>query len=454
MNSIDSSSRVEWHQQLISSWISHNPLGHGTGWEPYPCSLRIVNWCKWHYAGNKLTPLQLHNLAMQIRWLENRIEWHLLGNHLFANAKALVYAGLFFHGQEADKWLKTGLGIIERQLPEQVLSDGGNFELSPMYHSIFLGDVLDLVNIAGLYPERVSLDVVNVWRDTAKKMLYWLSYMTHPDGEISFFNDAAFGVASSPTELHSYAARLGIVNSVDERICESSVSVMHLADSGYVRICTGPVAAILDVAAVGPDYIPGHAHADTLSFELSIAGHRVFVNGGTSVYGNGRERLRERGTAAHSTVVIDEVDSSEVWGGFRVARRAYPFGFRIEKDAEQVSVSCAHNGYMRLAGKPVHHREWRFSRRSLIVSDSIPAGRVKSAVARYLLHPSIMVKVVSESNLQLILPNNDALRFSVSGGTFRLEQSLYSPEFGVAVDTICIVVPLNDRTARTEFVWG
>ncbi|MEY6432337.1 heparinase II/III-family protein [Thioalkalicoccus limnaeus] len=66
-------------------------------------------------------------------------------------------------------------------------------------------------------------------------------------------------------------------------------------------------------------------HADTLSFELSLFGQRTIVNGGTSRYGSGPERLAERSTAAHSTVQIDGADSSEVWGGFRVARRARPF---------------------------------------------------------------------------------------------------------------------------------
>ncbi|MFB1490650.1 MULTISPECIES: heparinase II/III family protein [unclassified Thiocapsa] len=46
----------------------------------------------------------------------------------------------------------------------------------------------------------------------------------------------------------------------------------------------GSAVALLDVAPIGPDYLPGHAHADTLSFELSLFGQRVIVNGGTSRY--------------------------------------------------------------------------------------------------------------------------------------------------------------------------
>ena len=42
---------------------------------------------------------------------------------------------------------------------------------------------------------------------------------------------------------------------------------------------------IFDLAQIGPDYLPSHGHADTLSFELSVYGKRVFVNSGTSMYG-------------------------------------------------------------------------------------------------------------------------------------------------------------------------
>jgi uncharacterized heparinase superfamily protein len=100
------------------------------------------------------------------------------------------------------------------------------------------------------------------------------------------------------------------------------VFLVDLPDSGYSRVEMGDAVALIDRAAVGADYLPGHAHAATLSFELSLFGQRVIVISGTSVYGSGEQRQLERGTAAHSTVVVDGENSSEVWGGFRVARRA------------------------------------------------------------------------------------------------------------------------------------
>jgi uncharacterized heparinase superfamily protein len=136
LNAESAQTRVAWHRNLIRRWIEENPPFAGTGWEPFPCSLRIVNWIKWVLNGNELQPDWSQSLALQAAWLEKHIEWHLLGNHLFANAKALVFAGMFFDGKDADRWLRKGLNILEREIPEQILGDGGQFELSPMYHSI------------------------------------------------------------------------------------------------------------------------------------------------------------------------------------------------------------------------------------------------------------------------------------------------------------------------------
>ena len=88
----------------------------------------MVNWIKWSLGGNSLGSKARQSLAVQARWLARRIESHLQGNHVFANAKALVYAGLFFEGEEAERWLRRGLNLMQTEIPEQVLPDGGHFE--------------------------------------------------------------------------------------------------------------------------------------------------------------------------------------------------------------------------------------------------------------------------------------------------------------------------------------
>lgn len=436
LNAEAAAERLEWHQALVGAWITSNPPGQGSGWEPYPTSLRIVNWVKWALAGNAFPDMVINSLAVQARWLTRRMEWHLLGNHLFANAKALLFAGLFFEGSEADAWLAQALRILEREMAEQILPDGGQFELSPMYHALAVEDMLDLVNIAEAYGRR---DLVHAWRQRIPTMLAWLETMSHPDGRIAFFNDAAFGIAPENAELLEYGRRLGFE-------CDTSVvSVCHLRDSGYLRMAAGPFVLIADLGRIGPDYLPGHAHADTLSFELSIAGHRVFVNSGTSEYGTSPERQRQRGTAAHNTVLVAGENSSEVWAGFRVGRRARPHNVSVEQRDAILRAQASHDGYRHLPEGPLVTRRLELDGKRLVITDNITAGM--QAEARYHLHPAIDVSAVTSKGAVLELPSGQHFQVHCEGGALRVEPATWHPEFGISTPNCCLIVPVADGCA-------
>jgi uncharacterized heparinase superfamily protein len=466
LNAQNASDRLEWHHQLISRWVAENPPTQGNGWEPYPSSLRIVNWIKWSLAGNMLRASEIESLYLQVRWLATRVECHLLGNHLLANAKALMFAGTFFDGDEPQSWLSLGRCILEEQIPEQILADGVHFERSPMYHAIILEDVLDLINLAQTFPEKLEADFLVSMKDIAKNMLFAYEKLNHPDGKISFFNDAALGIAGSLSELSHYAHSLGIdaASRMSGVECQESneLSLVHLREAGYIRIENSDACAILDVAEIGPDYLPGHAHADTLSFELSVFGERLIVNGGTSTYA-GTLRSYERSTKAHSTVEIDGKDSSEVWGHFRVANRAEPEDLTITNTKQGFEVSCAHNGYQRLISGLKYARTWNMSTNALVLSDRVYLGEIKNSkalprsVARYILHPSIRISSVKTNHWELQLPNQRLVQLTVHSGNAFLEKSAYAPEFGLSQATQCVVVELVGNGAlssQVQIQWG
>lgn len=439
LNAQTAHTRTDWHRALIARWVAENSTISGTGWEPYPTSLRIVNWLKWELAGNSLPDQCLQSLILQVRWLTKRMEWHILGNHLFANAKALVFAGIFFDGPEARKWLDFGLRIISQELSEQVLPDGGHFELSPMYHEIFLEDILDLINLTGTFPDVVASEHVSQWRELAIKLLTWFRAMCHPDDEISFFNDAAIGIAPAPNEIKKYASRLSVFSAEPARSTDK-ITVNYYAESGYIRLDAMSAVAFLDVGPIGPDYLPGHAHADSLSFELSLYGERVLVNSGTSQYGSGEVRLKERGTAAHNTVEVNGENSSEVWSGFRVAKRAYPRSLMIDEREQSVLVTCTHDGYARLPGQPEHWRTWELSRGKIIVRDRIK-GKFDFATARFHFHPDVQITALGDQKWALrLLRSGKDLQAQVLRGSASLEKSFYSPEFGMRQASECLAV--------------
>ncbi len=431
LNALDSHLRLEWHKDLISSWLDHNLPDKGVGWDPYPTSLRIVNWIKWHLIICPLEEQAAQSLLVQVRFLHNNLETHLLGNHLFSNAKALIFAGLFFNHFESKKWYEKGLKIISRELSEQILEDGGSFELSTMYHVILLEDLLDILNIHFTFEEKIPANLTK----KINLMYSWLSTMCHPDFEISFFNDSAFNIAPSFIEIRDYISRLNEKKLLDiDTEKQAEKSFVDLNSSGYSRIESDDMVLLIDRASIGPDYQPGHAHADTFSFELSLFNKRVVVNSGTSTYERNIERHRQRSTSSHSTVVIDQENSSEIWGAFRVARRAKVSNKVNDIQKEQIILSASHSGYHRLYGKPTHSRSWKYFDRLLEITDIINGQGVHDIDLCFPLHPE--VKIITSSRQKVLIKSEDnEIEINFKGnGSLVVEKSTYHPEFGLSIE--------------------
>lgn len=437
LNAENAVERKHWHDDLIHKWIDENPYSSGNAWEPYPNSLRIVNWIKWSLQGNPLDQAQLNSLALQVEHLSKTVEWHILANHLFANAKALIFAGLYFQTPESQKWLELGLKIYRKEVDEQVLDDGANFELTPMYHAIFLEDLLDIYQLAQIYDQ---LEVINHQHLAAKiiSMLQWLDAMTHPDGEISFFNDATFGIASQYAKLLDYAQQLGM------NVAASDLVDCYLKPSGYVSVQRPTYKFLMDVAEVGPSYQPGHAHADTLSFELSVNGSRFIVNSGISQYGLGKERLLQRGTAAHNTVEIDGQNSSEIWSGFRVARRVSPKVESVAHKGNQIHELVA--SYKSLKSV-THRRSVAFNEHKISLIDQI-TGQFNQAVSYLYFHPDVQIQQVSLNEYQCKLADTIVYLHLEGQVDSQLLNTLWHPEFGKSIDNLCLKIFLKSGECK------
>jgi uncharacterized heparinase superfamily protein len=401
LNAEGAENRRDEHQGLICRWIREVESGTGVGWDPYPLSVRIRNWVFWMLAGDPPSAEICASLVQQVRFLRRNVEWRHMGNHLFANAKALLLAGAVFEGEEAAQWRRAGWDVLDGQMRDQIMPDGGHFERSPMYHLLVLEDLLDIVNVLRACEFEEASRMAGLL-DTAQSMLQWARVVRHPDGEIPLFNDAALKVAPSPTELDRYAEALSISLDDDRgpRVVShepAGTDSCWLADSGYVRGRTPRAAVLLDVAPLGPDWIPGHGHADTLTFELSLDGRRMITDSGTSTYDPGSVRDVERGTAAHNTVVVDGKDSSEVWGGFRVGRRARVLDCDVSWENESLHVRASHDGYRRLRPGVQHTRSWELGADGLRVLDRLE-GRGWHDITVYLhFHPDCTVEAVGGS---------------------------------------------------------
>ncbi len=384
---------------LIARWQAENPPG-GEGWEPYPVSARLQNLCLvagWLDA----PPASLTaSLSLHARYLRAFPERHLAGNHLLKNHCALALTGLLFGGSEAAGWREVGLARLEEGLARQLLSDGGHYERSAMYHLLLLADLLDVRDaaVAGGQP-LPALDAA------LTRMGRFLATILHPDGELPLFNDAVLGQAPAPAKVF---ARLG---AVPEPL---PGPVVELPDTGLVVLRPSrEEAVVFDAGPLGPEEQPGHAHSDTLSYELSVDGARVAVNAGMDGY-QSRNRAFFRSAVAHNTVTVNGEGPDELWAQFRVGGRMRLTSRRAEQRGE----------WLWTFGALVAFQGWTQARslallpgRALVVLDEVEASAGAVCVSRARL-----------------LPVPAAPRFLPLRGTPGQRGTAYAPEFGRVFD--------------------
>lgn len=387
-------------QALVRSWIDENGTLAGDGWHPYTVSLRIVNWCEAgaHFAANidadtAFSTLFQASLYGQARFLAGNLETDVGGNHLIKNLRGLLWASAYFSGPEAARWRAIALSRLRREIAEQVLPDGGHFERVPAYHV----QVLDDLRACSALLAREG-DPQPWLNDTVTRMIGFLRAILPADGRLPLLKD---------TTLEQDVSDFVSLPQPSRFLSSSGFAVIRDDDRGDLLIA--------DFGVPCPDHLPAHAHADLFSFELTTGAGPLIVDSGVYEYAAGRWRDWFRSTAAHNTMEVAGFDQSEVWGSFRVARRARPSRVRWIEHGEMRIIQGEHDGYRRLS-PPVTHRRTIVVHSGLwLVFDELFGRGEVAGRSRIHLHPE---RHVEELNLVTF------------GATVERERGWYSERFG------------------------
>ena len=374
------------------------------GLEPFPISLRGINWIKFLVNHNVIDEKIDNALYRYYIILIDTLEYHLLGNHLLENAFSLLFAAYYF--EDEDFYFKAK-ELLLTELEEQILCDGAHFELSPMYHQLMLFRLLDCINLVknNSFKNKELLDFLNI---KASFMLNWLNNITYRNGNIPLLNDSTNNIAPKSSEIFDYASNLKL-----------NYKFIGLGKSGYRKVENKNYECIVDIGAIGPDYIPGHAHSDTFSFELYLHEKPFIVDTGLSTYEMNSRRTCERETLSHNTIQVNGNDQSEIWGSFRVANRA-----KVTEVFELGNtIRATHDGYK---GDNIYHtRQWQFEDCKIIISDTL--NKDSNAISMLHFHPSIKEEEILRN-------------IKIGEAEFKLLKYDYSPSFNQRIEAISMEI--------------
>lgn len=420
---------------LIEDWITENISLPSVGWEPYPLSLRIREWIEWLLSNRSIGPSAaeriLASVAQQVQALLRQVEYHIMGNHLLENAITLCWAGLSLQGPDSKEWLSSGGAILKSELERQVLADGVHDERSPMYQALLAEALLRLAEVARQSAGVPGSEGVRaVAAEAGAKMLDSLRFLQHPDGEYALVNDAAFGIAPTRAQL---VARFG---------APCAAVAQRPGASGYLLARVDRHYLLFDAGPLGPNHQPGHGHADTLSFELSLHGRRVITDTGTYTYDPSPVRQFDRGTVSHNTVAVDGRDQSELWASFRCGRRtvtetaAYGSG--------GIAAPVLDGAYSGPRGIR-HRRTLSLSKDCLTIHDQLQAKGSHEASSRLHFAPGLRL---TGSGRQWTVHDGATpiARIESQDVDWVCSTSPYHPEFGLEVErhVLCAAVRFSD----------
>jgi uncharacterized heparinase superfamily protein len=350
---------------------------------------------------------------------------------------ALTQAGLCLEGAAA--LLRRATLMLSRELPAQILSDGGHVSRNPRVLVELLVDFL---------PTRQAFVARNIQApepllNAIDRMTPMLRMFRHADGALAGFNGMGVSEPETLATLLAHGAAGG-------------AAILVAPYSGYQRLESDGAIVIADVGAPPPVAFSREAHAGCLAFEFSSGLHRLVVNCGAPPSDAGEAREAARATAAHSTLIIDDHSSCRF---APAASRSVAAGVVLEgpsrveakrgvDEARGQWVEARHDGYARRYGA-LHQRNLHLAAdgASLKGEDRIlPARKAvapvgKSLAVRFHLHPAVRAEPAAEpSHVLLILPSGEEWRFEAAGNAVSLEESIFFAAPGGARPTMQIVL--------------
>lgn len=413
----------------LLDWQSKNPVCGDTAWDPFVVTQRLISWSQIQSVQRYDDEILARSFLQQVQYLSKNLEQDILGNHLLKNLIALVVAGSLVDMNIRDK----ALPLLESELAEQILGDGGHFERSPMYHLQLLEELL--LARAVLEESPAFLE------KTLKKMTAFAAQVRHPDGDIALFNDAARDTARPADKLVNFSRRL-----LKLPLKEHSKESIALADSGFYIMTPGTEKSRMIVRAGehGPSYQLGHAHSDLLSYELSMDGKRLVVDSGVQGYGDDPFRGYCRSTRAHNTVCVNGMEQLEAWGVFRVGNRSKA----AVLDFKPASYGHYFYGEHRAFAPYIHRRRIHCDRLGLwFVIDEIEGpGKIK---AESFIHLHPLWTLASRRGYYSIRITDTQYRIFPFGGAVGSlcrgqkepeQQGWYCPEFGKSQQSWCLTL--------------
>lgn len=471
----------------ILSWIEQNPYLVGINWtHPLEQGIRLIAWL-WcerllrtstHYerAFGKNSPIW-ESIYRHQEFIEKTYSrGSSANNHLIGEMAGLFVAAVAYPiFDESAKWEALSRKVLEAEIVKQTFASGVNRELAFSYH-IF---ALEFFLLAMIEAEHANRPFSPMYRSIITKTFEVMPHLTDYGRNLPQFGDGDEGMGiqlqGREERRDSWLYRVGraLVNAdvpvpqegglassilgfhdIPANTWQSAKKSLAFEDAGVYLLTSerGTENEVFVIADAGPHgylSITAHAHADALSFAFSVGGKKILVDPGTFAYHTDEYwRKYFRGTSAHNTIMVDNLDQSTQQGAFLWTQKANTTVHKWQSAENGGELVASHDGYERIGVK--HQRSIKLAGNTLTITDQIEGTEAHEVALLFHTAPECTVEKVSDTEVEInrdnirvrmALPANTVLEI-VKGGE---RAGWYSPEFGVKQETHTIIAMINNH---------
>ena len=426
----------------IRRWLDANPPGMGINWaSSLEVAFRLISWC-WTLCLFRDSPalspqvrdLIVNGIERHAAHVERYLSYYFSPNtHLTGEALGLFYAGTLLPGlPRARRWRSLGARILVEHCDRQILGDGVYFEQATGYSRYTLEIYLQFVMLSAKAGEPVAPAVI----ERLHRLLDFLLAIRRPDGTMPQIGDADSGslLPLLPRAQHDFRGVFSLAAALFGRAdCAwaaggatpeilwtlgpaglaafdalapappKAPSSRCFPDGGWVVMQSGWAATrhqlTFDAGSLGCPITGGHGHADLLGVQCAVFGEPYIVDAGTFTYtADAASRTFFRGTAAHSTVMIDDEPQAFSTGPFQWSER--PRATLREWRSSRLFdyADAEHEAFRRLGGVVVHRRRIVFVKaRGWVVVDDLTGDGTHKIDVRFQFAP---IAVSLDTDLQ------------------------------------------------------
>ena len=444
--SLDLKSSKKDTQNIIFKWIEKNNSYNSKSWEIDIMAKRIIAWIsnsKLTYEDGGVVYRNKFNntIKKQVNHLINEIEKDKWVDDKMIGCAAIILAGLSYN--DKNFYLSSGLNLLKKIIKFSFDNNG--------------------------FPKSRSINQLNFYLKYFVLIREWFKESQNPIPEYIDENIYYLGQAyafiwqnnkkdflfngnnkTNNEEFDQYLKRLGYIfkNKTNEL-------------GGYTVLNNKKITLVMDIGAPPDKKFSSNYQAGSLSFEIISNGGKLITNSGYYQNLNKKFNLLSKSSAAHSTLILDDVSSckfkntpgsySKISQNLKISKKNIVFEKNYWK------VSAEHDGYLKQYGI-IHSRELEFyaEQMQFIGYDKLISKNdilnLKFEI-RFHLEPNIKVMKTQDNNSILIDLNGEGWKFISKGNEINIDNGLYFGKKNSVVDNQNIFISGMTNEQNQTIKW-